>query len=147
MLSPPVVLALLCTLSFPLTLLACWSLRRAGVRWRWSSSSRGAGTAFLAALVCAYLVLNTGLSLLNRWALGVLGLRFPILMTSTHMIFGAWALTPMMTLSDAYAVEHRGVLRGQWRGLAAVAVLNGVQITANNASLAVMELSLSLIHI
>ena len=64
-------------------------------------------------------------------------------MTSTHMIFGSWALTPMMILEDEYVSEHAATLRGQSIGLALVAILNGVQIAANNASLAVMELSMN----
>lgn len=59
------------------------------------------------------------------------------------MIFGSWALTPMMVLEDEYVGEHVTTLRGQSTGLALVAILNGVQIAANNASLAVMELSMN----
>ena len=59
------------------------------------------------------------------------------------MLFGSCALAPLMALHDAYADQHAALLRGQWRGLALVALLNGVQIAANNASLAVVELSMN----
>ena len=94
-------------------------------------------------IIAAYLGLNTTLNLLNRWALGLYGLRFPLIMTSCHMIFGAMALTPMMILSDAYMARHSSVLQNDWKGLCAIAVMNGVQISFNNASLTVMELSMN----
>ena len=56
-----------------------------------------------------YLGLNSFLNLLNRWALGLYGLRFPLIMTSCHMIFGSTALAPMMLMRDDHArkvVEH-----------------------------------------
>jgi len=101
------------------------------------------GLLIVAFLIVAYLVLNSGLSMLNRWALGMYGLKFPIIMTTTHMIFGTWALTPLMLLNDEYALEHEATVRGQGVGLVIVALLNGVQISANNASLGEMELSMN----
>ena len=53
-----------------------------------------------------YLGLNSFLNLLNRWALGLYGLRFPLIMTSCHMIFGSAALAPMMLMRDDYAARH-----------------------------------------
>lgn len=41
---------------------------------------------FTCLLITAFLGLNSGLSILNRWALGVHGLRFPLIMTSMHMV-------------------------------------------------------------
>ena len=38
-------------------------------------------------------MLNCLLNLLNRWALGLYGLRFPLVMTASHMIFGVAAHT------------------------------------------------------
>ena len=88
-------------------------------------------------------MLNCFLNLLNRWALGLYGLRFPLVMTASHMIFGACALAPMMTVNANYAAKHSLVLRHGWKGITAIAVMNGFQIACNNASLTVMELSMN----
>ena len=98
---------------------------------------------FSCAIVGAYLALNSLLNLLNRWALGLYGLRFPLVMTASHMIFGTCALAPLMCLRDSYASAHAEVLRRDWRGLLTIAVMNGFQIACNNASLTVMELSMN----
>jgi len=42
-----------------------------------------------AGLIMAYLGLNSTLNLLNRWALGIYGFRFPVFMTICHMLFSA----------------------------------------------------------
>ena len=90
-----------------------------------------------------YLGLNSLLNLLNRWALGLHGLRFPLIMTASHMIFGSCALSPLMFLSPKYADKHTEVIQNDWKGLVAIAVMNGFQIACNNASLTVMELSMN----
>ena len=82
-----------------------------------------------------YLFLNSLLNLLNRWALGLYGLRFPLIMTASHMIFGSTALAPMMFMNATYAARHASVLSNDWKGLATIAVMNGFQIACNNASL------------
>lgn len=64
-------------------------------------------------------------------------------MTSAHMLFGCLALSPMMLLNETYAARHASVLRNDWKGLLTIAVMNGVQIALNNASLTVMELSMN----
>ena len=105
---------------------------------------RSAAPLTLRALgVCRYLGLNSFLNLLNRWALGIYGLRFPLIMTSAHMIFGSAALSPMMLMKEEYASRHHLVLQNDWKGLATIAVMNGFQIACNNASLTVMELSMN----
>jgi drug/metabolite transporter (DMT)-like permease len=91
----------------------------------------------------SYLGLNSFLNLLNRWALGLHGLRFPLIMTASHMIFGFGAFSPLMLMSEKYYSQHTRVLTEDWKGLATIAVMNGVQIACNNASLTVMELSMN----
>ena len=59
------------------------------------------------------------------------------------MLFGCLALSPMMLLNETYAARHASVLRNDWKGLLTIAVMNGVQIALNNASLTVMELSMN----
>jgi len=81
--------------------------------------------------------------LLNRWALGLYGLRFPLVMTASHMIFGAMALSPLMLLNEQYASRHATVIQNDWKALSVIAVMNGFQIACNNASLTVMELSMN----
>ena len=87
--------------------------------------------------------LNSFLNLLNRWALGLYGLKFPLIMTACHMIFGSCALSPLMFMREEYSSKHATVLQNDWKGLAMIAVMNGVQIALNNASLTVMELSMN----
>lgn len=94
-------------------------------------------------IIFAYLGLNSFLNLLNRWALGLYGLRFPLVMTSAHMIFGCLALSPLMLLNEGYAMKHATVIQSEWKGLSVIAVMNGIQIACNNASLTVMELSMN----
>ena len=83
---------------------------------------------------------------MNRWALGLHGLRFPLFMTACHMIFGSCALSPLMFLSPKYSDKHVGVLQNDWKGLTTIALMNGFQIACNNASLTVMELSMNQAH-
>ena len=80
---------------------------------------------------------------MNRWALGLHGLRFPLIMTASHMLFGCVALSPLMLLSPSYSAAHAPVLRHDWLDLAGIALLNGFQVAFNNASLTVMELSMN----
>ena len=78
----------LSTLAPPITLGACVALRESGWRWPSSSSSQRPSSAgvnhsvelkpsdnaswgFVGFLIVAYFVLNIGLSILNRWALGL----------------------------------------------------------------------------
>jgi hypothetical protein len=51
-------------------------------------------TASMAALIAVYLLLNTSLNLLNKWALGHYGMAFPLTLTSAHMGFSLVVLTP-----------------------------------------------------
>lgn len=99
---------------------------------------------FAAGIVCAFISLNSALSLLNRWALGVVGgLQLPLIMTASHMIFGPFALAPLMILHDGYASTLLEELRCRGKALAAIGVMNALQIGLNNASLVWMELSLN----
>lgn len=142
-----VLWSLLTALCLPVSLVGLLVLRESGVRWPDFGDGMNAAfrssMTFAAVLVLLYLGLNCGLSLLNRWALGLYGLKFPIIMTATHMIFGSFALAPMLVLSDAYTLEHVPTLRSSGWALALVAVLNGVQIACNNASLGEIELSMN----
>jgi len=94
-------------------------------------------------IIFAYLGLNSLLNLLNRWALGLHGLRFPLVMTASHMIFGSCALSPLMLMNQAYLSKHSTVIQNDWKALVAIATMNGFQIACNNASLTVMELSMN----
>ena len=95
------------------------------------------------ALVVAFLVLNSSLSLLNRWALGLHGFAFPLSLTAMHMLVGSAALSPLMLHHPRYRGHHAAALRTRWRGVALIGVLNGAQIACNNAALAHVELALN----
>ena len=94
-------------------------------------------------IIFMYLAFNSFLNLLNRWALGIYGLAFPLIMTSCHMIFGFFAFFPLMMLNSSYSLKHNAIIRNDWKGLLLIAVMNGFQISCNNASLTVMELSMN----
>ena len=100
-------------------------------------------TLFAGLIVISFFLLNSGLSLLNRWALSQHGLSFPLTMTAMHMIFGSFALSPLMLLHPEYLARHEPLLRHEWRAIVAIGVLNGLQISANNGSLTAIELSLN----
>merc|ERR550514_2354333 len=59
------------------------------------------------------------------------------------MLFGFLALAPMMFIKESYSSRHATVLQNDWKGLAMIAAMNGLQIAMNNASLTVMELSMN----
>lgn len=99
--------------------------------------------ASAAGVVVAFLVLNSSLSLLNRWALGLYGLRFPLLLTASHMIFGSALLSPLMLLHDGYYARHREEVCGRGAALAAIGLMNAAQIALNNWSLVHIELSMN----
>ena len=99
---------------------------------------------FAAGIVCAFIGLNSALSLLNRWALGVVGgLHLPLLMTASHMIFGASFLAPLMLLHEGYAATLVAEARGRVKALCLIGSMNALQIALNNASLVSIELSLN----
>jgi len=96
------------------------------------------------AIIVIFLVLNSALSLLNRWALGPLGgMRFPLIVTATHMQLGCSALTPVMVLDKDYSSTLTAHLSNRWKALCLIAVLNGSQIALNNYSLVFIELSMN----
>jgi len=100
-------------------------------------------TPFRTAVAVAYLLLNTSLNMLNRWALGQYKFRFPMLLTSAHMIFGSVVLLPAMVMMEGYRGTHRANLRKDWKALLFIGAVNGPQIALNNASLVSIELSLN----
>ena len=98
---------------------------------------------FKAFIVVSFFALNSGLSLLNRWALGFHGFKMPLAMTALHMLFGAFSLSPIMLLKASYRDAHREILRRNGRALFAMGIINALQIAANNASMQTIELSLN----
>lgn len=69
--------------------------------------------------------------------------RFPMLLTSAHMIFGSVVLLPVMLLTDGYRGTHLANWRKEWKALLFICAVNGPQIALNNASLVSIELSLN----
>lgn len=96
-------------------------------------------TAF-AVLVAAYLTLNSALNLLNKWALGVYGFRFPFLLTSAHMAFSFVVLAPI-AMKESWK-SHQQHLERQWKGIFFIGAFLALNIGLNNISL--LEISLSL---
>ncbi|KAG7666954.1 hypothetical protein Ndes2526B_g04567 [Nannochloris sp. 'desiccata'] len=93
-----------------------------------------------ALLIAAYLTLNTSLNLLNKWALGHYGLAFPLVLTSTHMLFSFMVLAPI-ALRTQWEIHER-TLTKQWRGIVYIGCFMALNIALNNISL--LDISLSL---
>eukprot|EP00325_Prymnesiales_sp_UTEX-LB-985_P006905 CAMPEP_0174707490 /NCGR_PEP_ID=MMETSP1094-20130205/9988_1 /TAXON_ID=156173 /ORGANISM="Chrysochromulina brevifilum, Strain UTEX LB 985" /LENGTH=374 /DNA_ID=CAMNT_0015905877 /DNA_START=24 /DNA_END=1148 /DNA_ORIENTATION=- len=98
---------------------------------------------FRVGVASAYLLLNTSLNMLNRWALGQYRFRFPILLTAAHMLFGSVVMLPMMMIKEGYRGTHMSNWRKDWKALLFIGAVNGPQIALNNASLISIELSLN----
>mmetsp|Transcript_1115 Transcript_1115/g.3068 ORF Transcript_1115/g.3068 Transcript_1115/m.3068 type:complete len:372 (-) Transcript_1115:134-1249(-) len=98
---------------------------------------------FRVGVAVAYLLLNTSLNMLNRWALGQYRFRFPMMLTASHMIFGSIVLAPIMVMKEGYRGTHADNWRKDWKALLFIGAVNGPQIALNNASLVSIELSLN----
>lgn len=106
-----------------------------------SSSNKIALGPFIA-LIASYLGLNSVLNLSNKYALGIHGFRFPVLLTSCHMFFSLIVLAPFM-LRPSLVPLHLETLGRQWRGFVAVGLFMAINISLNNSSLVEMTLSLN----
>lgn len=95
------------------------------------------------ALVATFLTLNCTLNLLNRWALGIYGFKYPIVMTTCHMAFSVVVLAPYMLFTAERRQSHVDVLRKGWKGVACIGCFMAVNISFNNLSLVYITLSLN----
>ena len=100
-------------------------------------------TPYRVTIALLYLLLNTSLNMLNRWALGQYKFRFPMLLTASHMAFGSIVLLPAMVMMEGYRGTHAANWRKDWKALLFIGAVNGPQIALNNASLVSIELSLN----
>lgn len=103
-------------------------------------------------VVLAFFVLNQCLSLLNRWALGVKGFRFPILVTMCQALFYFF----QVLVGSLFSTRLRGIVsrscalvRGSHGSVAEVTkiawvgVWTSANIVLNNVSLVYISLSLN----
>ena len=96
--------------------------------------------AFYVLLFALYLSLNSVLNLANRWALGLSGFTFPILLTMAHAICSFSILGPILS---ARKVDHVATLRKSWKGILLIGILMGCNIACNNLSLVHLPLSIN----
>ncbi|KAL6785713.1 hypothetical protein ACKKBF_B01345 [Auxenochlorella protothecoides x Auxenochlorella symbiontica] len=101
----------------------------------------GMSIAGFVALVTVYLGLNSSLNLLNKWALGIYGFRFPFLLTTAHMSFSFLVLAPFALRTPWEA--HRATLRRSWRGVVYIGAFMALNIALNNVSLQDISLTLN----
>lgn len=80
------------------------------------------------------------LQLLNKWALGHYGLRFPFMLTCTHMLFSFIVLSPFALRVDYET--HVKTLQKQWKGILYIGAFMALNIALNNLSL--LDISLTL---
>ena len=91
-------------------------------------------------LLAIFLLLNSALSVTNRWALGLSGFSFPLLLTACHMAFSFCALLPVM-LCKPFRGQHISCITKQWKGMLAIGVCMACNISLNNTSLVMITLS------
>ena len=72
-------------------------------------------------LIVLYLTLNSTLNIMNRWALGIYGFTFPILLTICHMMFAFVVLLPVMAANTRLAAQG-ATLKRQYKGLMCASV-------------------------
>jgi drug/metabolite transporter (DMT)-like permease len=100
-------------------------------------------------VVLAFFVFNQCLSLLNRWALGVKGFRFPILVTMCQALF----FFVQITLGSLFSTRMRGIVsrsyelvkssKAECAQVAWVGLWTSGNIVLNNVSLVYISLSLN----
>lgn len=93
-------------------------------------------------LTGSFLMLNCTLNILNKWALGVYGFSFPLLLTTCHMAFCFLALLCPM-LREPYRSKHKATVKKQWIGLLTIGVTMATNVALNNLSLVTISLSLN----
>lgn len=92
-------------------------------------------------LIGLYLSLNSIMNIMNKWALGIYGFTFPILLTICHMLFAFVVLLPVMVASTQ--MQHRATLSRQYKGLICIGIFMALNISLNNLSLVQISLSLN----
>ena len=92
-------------------------------------------------LILLYLCLNSTLNIMNRWALGIYGFTFPILLTICHMMFAFVVLLPVMAANTK--LQHKATLKRQYKGLICIGVFMALNVSLNNLSLVQISLSLN----
>ena len=102
---------------------------------RWKSVTE------FAVLILLYLFLNSTLNIMNRWALGIYGFTFPILLTICHMMFAFVVLLPVMVANTK--LQHKSTLKRQYKGLICIGVFMALNVSLNNLSLVQISLSLN----
>lgn len=97
-------------------------------------------------VVSLFFLLNVGLSLLNRWALGVKGFSFPIFLTMFQALF----LFTLILCSSVFIPKVRGMTGGsrrtmvkEWKGVVWVGIWTSLNVVLNNFSLVYISLSLN----
>lgn len=76
-----------------------------------------------------------------QWAIGSYGFRFPLLLTSAHMLFSFCILAPF-ALRDPWKT-HKVILEKQWKGILCIGSFVALNIALNNLSLLDITLSLN----
>mmetsp|Transcript_27647 Transcript_27647/g.65652 ORF Transcript_27647/g.65652 Transcript_27647/m.65652 type:complete len:373 (-) Transcript_27647:81-1199(-) len=94
------------------------------------------------ALIATFLTLNSTLNMLNRWALGIYGFRYPLVMTVCHMAFSVLVLSPYM-LCTRVRGSHIETIKHGWKGIAGIGAFMAANISLNNLSLMYITLSLN----
>ena len=92
-------------------------------------------------LIVLYLTLNSTLNIMNRWALGIYGFTFPILLTICHMMFAFVVLLPVMAVNTR--LQHKETLKRQYKGLVCIGIFMALNVSLNNLSLVQISLSLN----
>ncbi|KAF4717903.1 hypothetical protein FOZ63_013849, partial [Perkinsus olseni] len=94
-------------------------------------------------IILLYCGLNATMGLFNRWALGVHGFHFPLILTGANMVAMVLTIGPVVACWPSMRAQVSTHLRKHIWPVCAVSILNGVQLALNNASLVRIELSMN----
>ena len=94
-------------------------------------------------VVLLFFVLNTCLSMLNRWALGIHGFSFPVFLTMFQAMFTFICVFCVLWMTQKRRNVYRETARKEWKGIILVGLCLSVNIVLNNCSLVHISLSLN----
>lgn len=96
-----------------------------------------------AIVVPAFFTLNTLLSMMNRWALGHKGFKFPLVLTISQACVSFSFTLAMLSFFPGTLDRYKKVAQKEWKGIFIVGFWVAANISLNNLSLVHLSLSLN----
>lgn len=108
-----------------------------------TSHSRSSKLTRAFMIVPLFFFLNIALSLMNRYALGHLGFKFPLILTAFHALFSFLSMMPIAVRTHESRMKYYQVIKSEWKGVSYVGFWLSVNIALNNLSLVYIDLGLN----